>query len=632
MAKVIKDKRVTDIVPTHIGGPGTCLPRFAESILSWAFAIGCLSVALWHYQIDQYRTRFALRPTKSIVSNKPYRVLIPLTTHSRREWLTVSESYEGLKARYLQLLKLIYSAILIAQAKPPSEEKKDDSEEHSMGNNKYPMVNGKAYEESRTQMEKEEELMMGKVVAKWLRRADDENDILHCRDSHEILVGLVRTNEVARRLTSLLLGEDPIGIHSSSVHNTSIGRNKEKKTRMNKVKWLNRLAFEEPGADIVLQTLQENWPRLLELPADVSRTRQRDIDTKTERTKISVIVPAFREDGEQLGMKLRDSIQHAVEPHRIEIIVVHVVEKDVIYETKNKGYKTMNGNLPCFAEILKQSFSSAMTSTCCGRSGHFGCPDLRILEYHGGGGRGPCLNYGAKYAKGSILTFLHGDTRLVTTGWDNAISKALDEEGNGGTRTTCCAFSFAIDRSREALTVRRKKMVLGGAEESEHEELNCCHLQYCPPGLRAIEYTANLRCKFFSLPYGDQCLSLPTTVFRHVGGYPDQCLMEDYELVRLLRMRSAVGLGSGTRIFCSNQVKEGIEVLSDYKALCSPRRWQNYGVLYVTYTNSYCVSRYNAGEVTPDELFCEYYRITTPPNRTSGEKSPWEAEIQSYDH
>ena len=97
-------------------------------------------------------------------------------------------------------------------------------------------------------------------------------------------------------------------------------------------------------------------------------------------------------------------------------------------------------------------------------------------------------------------------------------------------------------------------------------------------------------------------------------------------------VRSAVGLGSGTRIFCSNQVKEGIEVLSDYKALCSPRRWQNYGVLYVTYTNSYCVSRYNAGEVTPDELFCEYYRITTPPNRTSGEKSPWEAEIQSYDN
>ena len=85
------------------------------------------------------------------------------------------------------------------------------------------------------------------------------------------------------------------------------------------------------------------------------------------------------------------------------------------------------------------------------------------------------------------------------------------------TTTTCCAFSFAIEKkeSSSSRTPQQKGI----------------------PGITAIEYTANLRSKFFQLPYGDQCLSLPSSIFQSIGGYPDQCLFEDYELVRYIRLR-----------------------------------------------------------------------------------------------
>jgi hypothetical protein len=74
---------------------------------------------------------------------------------------------------------------------------------------------------------------------------------------------------------------------------------------------------------------------------------------------------------------------------------------------------------------------------------------------------------------------------------------------------------------------------------------------------------------------------------------------------------------------------------------CSPRRWEKYGVLYTTYTNSYIIKRYNSGIVTPDELFYQYYgvcgnnytrgdgkaEVEKGPKRKYPTKSPWELSI-----
>ena len=60
--------------------------------------------------------------------------------------------------------------------------------------------------------------------------------------------------------------------------------------------------------------------------------------------------------------------------------------------------------------------------------------------------------------------------------------------------------------------------------------------------------------------------------------------------------------------------------------LCSPRRWQKFGVLYVTWTNSKCVNLYSRG-MTPDDLFQLYYG-QPPPKRAHPNSSPWEIELQ----
>lgn len=109
---------------------------------------------------------------------------------------------------------------------------------------------------------------------------------------------------------------------------------------------------------------------------------------------------------------------------------------------------------------------------------------LRVVTFGNGGGRGPCLNYGAKEATGRLYTFCHSDTTLPSS-WDPKIMSALDKRHLDGTvSANSCAFSFGIDTSE------------AGLDGGQH-----------PPGIKAVETTANVRLHLYSLPYGDQVLS-----------------------------------------------------------------------------------------------------------------------------
>jgi hypothetical protein len=235
---------------------------------------------------------------------------------------------------------------------------------------------------------------------------------------------------------------------------------------------------------------------------------------------------------------------------------------------------------------------------------------IDIVHFTTGGGRGPCLNLGASHAKGRIYTFLHSDTHLPND-WDVSILGAFtststtqppSSSSSSLPTTIACAFSFGIDKSNAV------------------NNNNNNHHAYSPPGIEAVETTANLRTHWYHLPYGDQCLSIPQFVYQYVGGFPDQCLMEDYELIGLLRKRVALLCKFGQY----HHQQEQLQILPD-KALCSPRRWQHFGVFYVTFTNSKCVSLYASGRVTADNLFRLYYG-QSPPTRTN-ELSPWECEM-----
>jgi rSAM/selenodomain-associated transferase 2 len=70
---------------------------------------------------------------------------------------------------------------------------------------------------------------------------------------------------------------------------------------------------------------------------------------------------------------------------------------------------------------------------------------------------------------------------------------------------------------------------------------NAAHfrLAFDSPSLAAKRTAAwaNLRSKFASLPYGDQGLLIPMSLYNTVGGYAEVPLMEDVALVRKLRGR-----------------------------------------------------------------------------------------------
>ena len=105
--------------------------------------------------------------------------------------------------------------------------------------------------------------------------------------------------------------------------------------------------------------------------------------------------------------------------------------------------------------------------------------------------------------------------------------------------------------------------------------------------------------------------------------------MEDYELVSLLRRRAALldGVYPNGQMKSKRMSYEKVAIIPGPPALCSPRRWQKFGVMYTTFTNSKLVSLYaGVRKLSADELFQLYYG-KEPPNRSSAD-SPWEVELK----
>ena len=117
--------------------------------------------------------------------------------------------------------------------------------------------------------------------------------------------------------------------------------------------------------------------------------------------------------------------------------------------------------------------------------------------------RGGQLRAGAGAARAAWYLFLHADTHLPQ-GWTRPIAAHIHEQSQG--RAACFYLSF---RSK--------------------------HL-----AARWVAGWANLRTRWFHLPYGDQGLLIHASLYNAVGGYPDQPLMEDVEIARRLRGRITV--------------------------------------------------------------------------------------------
>jgi rSAM/selenodomain-associated transferase 2 len=114
------------------------------------------------------------------------------------------------------------------------------------------------------------------------------------------------------------------------------------------------------------------------------------------------------------------------------------------------------------------------------------------------------MNAGAAVASGDVFIFLHADTQLP----DNAFEAIK------------CTF--------------RSPQIVGGAFRIC---FNCDSWPY-----RLVAFTTNLRSRIRTLFTGDQAYFVRAKSFRAIGGYPEQPLMEDLEIITRLRRLGKVVL------------------------------------------------------------------------------------------
>ncbi len=120
------------------------------------------------------------------------------------------------------------------------------------------------------------------------------------------------------------------------------------------------------------------------------------------------------------------------------------------------------------------------------------------------GGRGYQLAVGAHRAKFPWLLFLHADT-VLEGGWEREVSTFMHAVDSGGWPAAAAAFRFGLDDT--------------GISP------------------RLLERVVALRCRLFRLPYGDQGLLIPKSLYRDIGGFNPLPVMEDVDFFRRLKRR-----------------------------------------------------------------------------------------------
>ncbi len=131
-------------------------------------------------------------------------------------------------------------------------------------------------------------------------------------------------------------------------------------------------------------------------------------------------------------------------------------------------------------------------------------------------GRGVQMNVGASLAKGDVLLFLHADS------------------------------VFEENISQDLLNL---KDYVAGFFRLRFNDSSI--------STRLVEIFANLRAKWFSLPYGDQALFIKKEVFNSIGGFKKYPFLEDIDLVLRLRKAGRLKCLSPKVIVSARRLKKG---------------------------------------------------------------------------
>ncbi len=179
-------------------------------------------------------------------------------------------------------------------------------------------------------------------------------------------------------------------------------------------------------------------------------------------------------------------------------------------------------------------------------------------------GRGAQLKAGAAHARFPWLLFLHADT-ILEPGWEREASHFIERVDDGRIKPSAACFRFALDDV--------------GAKP------------------RTIELGVAARTALFKLPYGDQGMLIPRTLYNEVGGYSELPIMEDVEFMgrlgraRLTRLRA--------------------------RAITSAARYRDDGYVRRTMRNQACLMMYTL-RVPPAKIAAVYAPFRVPIDRSPG--------------
>ncbi|MBO1349711.1 MAG: glycosyltransferase family 2 protein [Hormoscilla sp. GUM202] len=184
-------------------------------------------------------------------------------------------------------------------------------------------------------------------------------------------------------------------------------------------------------------------------------------------------------------------------------------------------------------------------------------------------GRASQMNAGAAVAKGAILLFLHADTRLPV-GFDTIVRDCLRKH-----HVVAGAFRLQIDGALVSESAHPSRCRAGEREGGTRLA-----------GIRLVEMGVNWRSRLLGLPYGDQGIFMPATVFHDIGGFPNLPIMEDVASIRRLQRLGTIAIAPAA-------------------VITSGRRWQKLGILKTTWINQLAIVAYFLG-VSPDRIRCWY--------------------------
>lgn len=171
------------------------------------------------------------------------------------------------------------------------------------------------------------------------------------------------------------------------------------------------------------------------------------------------------------------------------------------------------------------------------------CEAFRVKTVHSSRCRAAQMNAGASTASGEIFLFLHADTQLPD-GFEDRVKEAILEGAIAG------AFLFGTDLNTSSMGV--------------------------------IENATHFRTFRLGIVFGDQAIFATREAFFRAGGYPEQPIMEDYELWKRLG-------------------RVGKRSLIPLSVTTSGRKWEQQGIWRTTLVNQAVTWLYVLG-VSPERL------------------------------